>query len=89
MNLKDADIHCPRCGRVVTLGEIDFEGDFINCPDCANEQLVSEQDVREVLSIIENEATNHGGDYSSGMRLARHLAEVELLEEVKSDDPRE
>jgi len=89
MNLEDAESYCPRCGRTVVIGEIDFSGEFINCLDCEDKVLLSSLDIRQVLQRVEGKASNHGSNYSAGMRLARHLIEEELLEEVKSDDPRE
>lgn len=40
---------------------------------------VSRDDVREVLAKIDAKASEKHGDYAAGMRLARLIAEQELL----------
>lgn len=40
---------------------------------------VREERIREVLNSVESAASDHGGDYSAGMREARRIVEAELL----------
>jgi DNA-directed RNA polymerase subunit RPC12/RpoP len=73
--------HCYRCSRTVELGEVDYSGPMVTCPNCEDEVLFSESDVRDILDKVDAEASDHGRDYASGMRLARQIIEKELIQE--------
>jgi DNA-directed RNA polymerase subunit RPC12/RpoP len=73
--------HCYRCSRTVELGEVDYSGPKVTCPNCKNEILFSESDIRRALDKVDVEASDHGQNYAAGMRLARQIIEKELIQE--------
>lgn len=40
---------------------------------------VDEDEIRDALSAVDAAASNHGADYSAGMREARRIVETRLL----------
>jgi hypothetical protein len=47
---------------------------------------IEEEQFRKLLQQVDAEASNHGGDYSAGMRHARHLVESGVLSGGDDDD---
>jgi DNA-directed RNA polymerase subunit RPC12/RpoP len=74
-------VHCYRCGEIVELTEVSFSGQKVTCPHCEDKVLFSKSDVRTSFDKVDVEASDHGRDYASGMRLARQIIEEELIQE--------
>jgi len=79
---------CPGCGSEDTQTLRRDEQGRVRCSLCADSVLLEARRIRRVSEAIELEASSHGSNYASGMRLARTIAEDELLAELRSAEGR-
>lgn len=48
--------------------------------------VLSIDDIEEMVGMVDQEASTHGGDYAGGMRCARLMFEEELKDRLEESD---